>query len=196
MNIDEELTLLEDQLRKLKVEYATFFGGGLKRPPVDTEWRVKSLIARHQDCRFTLQQHYRYKTLAQGYAIMSDLWRKKMKVREQGYRRPQDALLGVQGVRTLEQHEAERALKQHDTAPLTIECSDPARQQRELKLLYKELLAARKRNKEDLPAGGFESFRSYIEKKTEDVRSRRPCKSIEFAVEVEDGRVRLKVRPK
>ncbi|MBV8207120.1 MAG: hypothetical protein JO041_10030, partial [Acidobacteria bacterium] len=183
LTIDEELTQLEESLRRLKVEYATYFGGGMKRPPVDTEWRVKSLIARHQDCRLTHAQHYRYKSLAQGYAIFADLWRKKMKVREQGYRRPQDALLGVQGVRTLEEHEAARGLQQRSAGGLKIECVDPAHQHRELRLLYRELLAARKRNNEDLPRGTFASFRSYVERKTEEVRRQRGCNSVEFAIE-------------
>ena len=197
MTIDEELTQLEESLRRLKVEYATFFGGGTKKPPVDTEWRVKSLLARHKDARLTLAQHYRYKSIASGYAILSDLWRKKMKVREEGYRRSQDALLGVQGVRTLEEHEAELALKQRATAgTLSVECIDPAKQDHELRLLYKELLAARSRSNEELPSGGFESFRNYVEQKSNEVRSKRACKAVEFAVETEDGKVRLKVRAK
>jgi hypothetical protein len=202
VTIDEELTQLEENLRRLKVEYATFFGGGTKKPPIDTEWRVKSLLARHQDTRLTLSQHYRYKSLAQGYAVLSDLWRKKMKVREEGYRRSQDALLGVQGVRTEEEHEAQRALKQQPAAVATasgavaVECTDPKKQERELQMLYKELVAARKRNNEGLPAGGFESFRGFIEKKTDEMRSKRACRAVEFAVEMEDGKVRLKVRSK
>ena len=48
-------------------------------------------------------QRYRYNEMAQRYAIYSDLWRKKSRIREEGYRRPQDALLSVQGVRTTEE---------------------------------------------------------------------------------------------
>jgi hypothetical protein len=44
--------------------------------------------------------------MAQRYAIQSDLWRKKTRIREEGYRRPQDALLAVQGVRAGDEHEA------------------------------------------------------------------------------------------
>ena len=44
-------------------------------------------------------QRFRYNEMAQRYAIYSDLWRKKNRIREEGYRRPQDAMLSVQGVR-------------------------------------------------------------------------------------------------
>lgn len=197
MTIDEELTQLEESLRSLKYEWQAYFGGGRKRPPTDTEWRVKSLISRHGDTRLTLAQHYRYKSLAQNYAHLKELWRKKMQVREEGYRRPQDALLGIQGVRTLQEHEAERELKKTaEPAGLAIEISDFKKQSRDLHLLYKALLAARKRNAEDLPAGGFDSFKTFVERKTEEIHSKRPCRAVEFAVELEDGHVMLKVRGK
>ena len=49
--------------------------------------------------RMNFAQRYRYNEMAQRYAVLSDLWRKKSRIREEGYRRPQDALLSVQGVR-------------------------------------------------------------------------------------------------
>ena len=50
--------------------------------------------------RMSFHQRFRYNEMAQRYAIYSDLWRKKgLCIREEGYRRPQDALLSVQGVR-------------------------------------------------------------------------------------------------
>ena len=52
----------------------------------------------------SFSQRFRYNEMAQRYAIYSDLWRKKNRIREEGYRRPQDALLSVQGVR-VEEHE-------------------------------------------------------------------------------------------
>ena len=40
----------------------------------------------------SFSQRFRYNEMAQRYAIYSDLWRKKSRIREEGYRRPQDAL--------------------------------------------------------------------------------------------------------
>src|SRR5215470_8922181 len=110
MTVDEELTLLEDQLRKLKVEYDAYFGGGMKRPPNDTEWRVKNLIHKYGDASINFAQRFRYRALAHRYAVFSDLWRTKLKIKEEGYRRPQDALLGIQGLRTEQEHAAKAAL--------------------------------------------------------------------------------------
>src|SRR5258708_23425643 len=107
VTIDEELNLLDSQLRRLKIEYEIYFSNPTKKPPTDVEWKVLSLLRKFSDgSRISFSQRYRYNEIAQRYAIYSDLWPKKSRIREEGYRRPQDALLSVQGVRP-EEHEPE-----------------------------------------------------------------------------------------
>ena len=107
MTIDEELSVLDTQLRRLKIEYEIYFSNPTKRPPTDVEWKVLSLLRKFSDGgRMSFSQRFRYNEIAQRYAIYSDLWRKKNRIREEGYRRPQDALLSVQGVR-VQEHEPE-----------------------------------------------------------------------------------------
>src|SRR5258708_24127246 len=104
---DEELNLRDSQLRRLKIDYEIYFSNPTKRPPTDVEWKVLSLLRKFSDGgRMSFSQRFRYNEIAQRYAIYSDLWRKKNRIREEGYRRPQDALLSVQGVR-LAEHEPE-----------------------------------------------------------------------------------------
>src|ERR1700689_3075197 len=100
---DEELNFIDSQLRRLKIGYEIFFSNPTKRPPTDVEWKVLTLLRKFSDGgRMNFSQRYRYNEMAQRYAVYSDLWRKKSRIREEGYRRPQDALLSVQGVRTEE----------------------------------------------------------------------------------------------
>ena len=107
MTTDEELNLLDHQLRRLKIEYEVFFNNPAKRPPADIEWKVTSLIRKFSDSgRLSFAQRFRYNEMAQRYAVQSDLWRKKTRIREEGYRRPADAILSVQGVRVAEEHES------------------------------------------------------------------------------------------
>jgi len=47
VTIDEELTLLESQLRRLKIEYEVYFSNPTKKPPTDIEWKVLSLLRKH-----------------------------------------------------------------------------------------------------------------------------------------------------
>ena len=45
MTTDEELNVLETQLRRLKIEYEVYFSNPTKRPPTDIEWKVQLLAA-------------------------------------------------------------------------------------------------------------------------------------------------------
>ena len=72
--VDEQLTRLEDDIRKLKVEFEIFFNGASKRPPYDTKGRVETLLKRLGDDRtLTFAQRYRYNTLAARYNAFRDL---------------------------------------------------------------------------------------------------------------------------
>ena len=51
MTIDEILDRLEEDIRRLKVEFDIYFNGGSKRPPYDTKLRVESVIKRLSDDR-------------------------------------------------------------------------------------------------------------------------------------------------
>src|SRR3990172_8659616 len=85
MTPDEELTQLEDNLRRLKIEYDIYFNGGSPRPPTDTQWRVETLLKKYSDSsRLTFAQRFRYNGLAQRHALFSELWRQKTRTREQG----------------------------------------------------------------------------------------------------------------
>jgi hypothetical protein len=211
VTIDEELTLLESQLRRLKIEYECYFSNPTKKPPTDIEWKVLSLLRKFSDGgRMSFQQRFRYNEMAQRYAIYSDLWRKKGRIREEGYRRPQDALLSVQGVRPTEEHEPQHhpvyglshaaaagavATARGNEAPLTIQCSDARAEHDQVEKLYKALTDAKKKAGESV-SGNIESFTSFVQKKTDQIRKQHGCQSVEYTVEMQDGQVRLKAKAK
>src|SRR3984893_2242001 len=127
---DEELNILDSQLRRLKIADELYFSNPNKRPPTDVEWKVLSLLRKFSDgTRMNFAQRYRYNEMAQRYAIQSDLWRKKTRIREEGYRRPQDAILSVQGVASSSDREVRpvygvsRAAKKPDE-PFSVQCSN------------------------------------------------------------------------
>ena len=202
MTVDEELNVLDESMRRLKIEYDMYFGGGSKRPPNDTEWRVNSLIKKFSDsARLSFAQRFRYNSIAQKYAILSDLWRKKLKIKEEGYSRPQDAILGIQGIRTEEQHAAEAALagEARDAAPTTpfsVVCSDADADQARVESLYKAMVAAKQKAGESGGAASFDSFKTFVKKKTEQIRKDYGCHAVEYSVELENGQVRLKAKAK
>ena len=206
MTLDEELTLLDSQLRRLKIEYEIFFSNPTKRPPTDIEWKVLALLRKFSDGgRMNFSQRYRYNEMAQRYAVYSDLWRKKSRIREEGYRRPQDALLSVQGVRVdEEEHQPHHhhaygvghgaAASANSSQPFTIHSVDQGERE-QVERLYNTLVAAKKKAGENV-GGNFDSFSAFVQKKTEQIRKQYKCDGVEYSVELTDGGVKLKAKAK
>lgn len=199
MAIDEELNVLEDQLRRLKVEYDMYFGGGSKKPPVEIEWKVKTLLKRYSDgARMNYAQRFRYNTLQQRYSLYNALWQQKLLIKEEGYRRPQDAVLGIQGIRTDEEHEAAKELKHHGAAakdrPFSMLFSEDS-DQRQVESLFQALTEARKKTGEK-SAANLDSFKKFVQQKTTQLRKEYGCKSVEYTVEMQNGQAKLKAKPK
>jgi len=206
---DEELNVLDSQLRRLKIEYEIFFSNPTKRPPTDIEWKVLSLLRKFSDGgRMNFSQRYRYNEMAQRYAVYSDLWRKKSRIREEGYRRPQDALLSVQGVRSAEEeHEpqhhpvygvshvaAAAAAGETASQPFTLHSVDQAERE-QVERLYNTLVAAKKKAGENV-TGSIDSFTTFVQKKTEQIRKQYKCENVEYSVEIANGAVKLKAKAK
>ncbi len=223
MTIDEELTVLDTQLRRLKIEYEIYFSNPTKRPPTDIEWKVLSLLRKFSDGnRMSFSQRFRYNEVAQRYAIYSDLWRKKNRIREEGYRRPQDALLSVQGVR-VEEHVPEHkvygvgraatsaaaagatttpaaaipvaASPTEERKPFSMQCADARAERDQVQKLYQALTDAKKRSGESV-SGNLDSFTSFVQKKTEQIRKQYGCEAVEYTVEMQNGQVKLKAKAK
>ena len=200
MTIDEELTVLDTQLRRLKIEYEIYFSNPTKRPPTDVEWKVLSLLRKFSDgTRMSFSQRFRYNEIAQRYAVYSDLWRKKGRIREEGYRRPQDALLSVQGVRP-EEREPEHKVyglehKPSEDQLFAVEWADARAEHDQVEKLYKVLTEAKKKAGEAV-SGNIDSFTTFVHKKTSQIRKQYKCEKVEYSVEVQDGQVKLKAKAK
>jgi hypothetical protein len=199
LTIDEELTHLDSLLRRLKIEYEVYFNNPSKRPPADLEWKTVALIRKHSDGgRMNFTQRFRYNEMAQRYAIYSDLWRKKMRIREEGYRRPQDALLSVQGVRSADdpapKHRAAYGVGGAEARAFTIEHSEKSPKE-EVERLYNALVAAKKKSGEAV-TGNLDSFSTFVKKKSDQIRKQYGCHAVEYSVELQEGQVKLKAKAK
>jgi hypothetical protein len=209
---EEELNLLDQQLRRLKIEYEIFFSNPTKRPPTDIEWKVLALIRKFSDgARLSFAQRFRYNEMAQRYAIQSDLWRKKMRIREEGYRRPADAILSVQGVRAGESRAAKHnpvygLAHNPDSAgaagdetvsarPFSVQCSGATIERDQVESLYNALAEAKKKSGEKV-SGNLESFASFVKKKTSEIRKQHGCDTVEYSIEMQGGQVKLKAKAK
>lgn len=197
MTIDEELNLLESHMRRLKIEYEIYFSNPQKKPPSELEWKVVSLLRKFSDGGgMKLSHRFRYNEMAQRYAIYSDLWRKKGRIREEGYRRPQDALLSVQGVREEEHEHGHKAYGVgHHDGPFVVDWSDPKSEHDKVEKLFVALSYAKKKAGENV-SGSLDSFNSFVQKKTAEIKKQYKCERVEYSVDVADGKVKLTARAK
>lgn len=82
VTIDQQLNRLEEDIRKLKIDFGIFFNGGLKRAPHEARGRVEALIKRIADDRnLTYVQRYQFNGLVARYTALRELWRRNLKAR-------------------------------------------------------------------------------------------------------------------
>jgi len=180
---DEQLTRLEDDIRKLRVEFDIFFNGAAKRPPYDTKMRVETLLKRLGDDRtLTFAQRYRYNSLAARYNAFRDLWRRTMQGREEG-RDP---------VSTARAH-----VKQDQPAsvsPVSFLCLDAHKEVGLVRELYDSFVEAKQKCGESVDGLSFPQFHRLIASKSDGLKERHGCDRVRFSVAVENGHVAFKAK--
>jgi hypothetical protein len=80
--VDQQLNRLEDDIRKLKIDFDIFFNGSVKRPPLEARARLESQIKRMSDNRqLTFAQRYQLNTLISRFTSYRELWRRTLRAR-------------------------------------------------------------------------------------------------------------------
>ena len=80
--LDQQLSRLEDDIRKLKIDFDIFFNGNTKRPPLESRARLEAFIKRVADNRnLTYAQRYYFNTLVSRFTSYRELWRRILKAR-------------------------------------------------------------------------------------------------------------------
>ena len=184
--VDEQLTRLEEDMRRLKIEYDIFFNGAAKRPPYDTKSRGETVIKRLGDDRtLTFAQRYRYNSLATRYNAFRELWRRTMQGREEG----RDAATAAR---------AAAAVKSASELPpqeqSTFICADAHSDVRTVKEIYEALIEAKRKCGEPVDDLSFPRFHRLIASKTDNLKEHLGCKSVRFSIDVEDGHVNFKAK--
>lgn len=181
---DEQLTRLEEDIRRLRIEFDIFFNGGTKRAPYETKGRVETLIKRLGDDRtLTFAQRFRYNSLAARYNAFRDLWRRTMQGREEGRDQISAARVSVR----------EEAKPKRNT-PSSFVCADAHKEVQTVKDLYESLIEAKRQCGETTEALSFARFHSLMASKADGLKERFGCERVRFSVEVENGHVSFKAK--
>jgi hypothetical protein len=181
--VDEQLSRLEEDIRRLKIEFDVFFNGASKRPPYDTKGRVETVIKRLGDDRaLSYAQRFRYTSLASRYNTFRDHWRRTMQGREEG-RSP---------MATARASAKEQAVA--DFKKTTFVCKDPHKDVELVKSVYRALIEAKKVCGEPIEDFSFPRFHRLIASQADSLKQRLGCERISFSIDVESGRVSFKAR--
>lgn len=181
-SIEDRLGRLEEDIRRLKIEFDIYFNGGSKRPPYDTRMRVESHLKRLGDDRtLNFAQRYQYNSLATRYASYRELWRRTMQGREEG----RDFAAAV------------RASQRDLDMPFTraeFPCRDVQHDVRTVKGVYDALVEAKRCCGEATVDLSFARFHRLVLERTESLKKKMGSDRVLFSVEVEDGHVSFKAK--
>jgi hypothetical protein len=195
--IDEDLAALEKDIRQLKIEYDQYFGGGRKRPPTEIERRIDLLIKRYAERGGELKsaQRFRFNNLTQTYAKYKDIFRKKLKQKEEGtiQRHYGAAAREIEAARAKEHPQEEAAAAAAAEAKsFRMTCSEPERETEKVEKLYQAFLQAKQQAGEHTGKLSRSSFNDFVLKKTKELQKQKNCKDVEYVVETVAGQVKLK----
>lgn len=179
---EEQLARLEEDIRRLKVEFDIYFNGAAKRPPYDTKGRVETLIKRLADERsLSFAQRYHYNSLVARYTSFLQLWRRTMQEREEGRHH----------VPARRAHHTPEASRADNT---TFVCADARRDVKTVRSLYETLVEAKRLCGEPTEDLSFARFHRMVAEKSEALKERAGCERVQFSIAVSDGRVQFKAK--
>jgi len=196
--VDEDLAQLERDIRQLKIEYEQYFGGGKTRPPADVEWRIDTLMKRYSDrgADMNYGQRFRYGSLTQMYSKYRQIFRKRMKEKEEGtvHRHFGAAAREIEAQRA--QARAQTANSPAEPDWFSISWEDPDREKKKVEQLFKAFRDAKVRAGEDTAPLTMEAFQRFVRQKTDQLKKQQHAHEVEYIVTVEGKHARLKARVK
>ena len=196
---DEHLSQLEKDIRQLKIEYEQYFGGGKSRPPTDIEWRIDTMVKRYGDrgAEMSYSQRFRYGNLVQMYSKYREIFRKRLKQKEEG-RVPRH--FGA-AAREIEKERArKRSAGSHSETsaqlPFAISCEDPDHDRKKVGELFAAFCRAKEQAGENTDRLTLEVFQQFVRQKTEQLKKQESAHEVEYVVTLEGKHARLMARVK
>lgn len=81
-SLDQQIGRLEDDIRKLKIDFDIYFNSGAKRPPLEARARLEANLKRLADERnLTYAQRYQFNMIVSRFNSYRELWRRLLKKR-------------------------------------------------------------------------------------------------------------------
>lgn len=180
--IDDDLTTLDEGLRRLKIEYHIFFSGHRAKPPDDLRMRVERTIKQlSESSELSFSQRFRFNTLVTRFYVYRDLWR----------RTQQDREMGTEPVATLAPESTSVFAPQSKAAEtVRVSISDPKAEEEKVRALYEALLRIKGAEAQET-AVSYPQFAKYIATQTKGLREKYGCFRVAFTIALENDAIRF-----
>jgi hypothetical protein len=199
-DIEGMLRTIAGELRRLESEYTLFFAGRLPRPPWETRAKVEKLFKRGDRTYIdNTAQRFRFATLQARFASLAELWERLQRSRDEGVSGRGPRTRGEPDATPEGRAASARRPHARDGSPDEgagrildqVAIRDPATDEGRLRQLH-ETLASAQREAGVRPLS-YERFSSVVGHRVRRLQ-RAGVDGSEFRVELNDGRVSLKVR--
>lgn len=187
----DELDRLEEQIRKLKIQYDQFFRGLRKLPPTEDRKRVEEAL--RDMMRGKLRDNasrFRYNGIVAAYNRFQELWSRQMREREEGPINFRDRQKAYSAPRGEEPPSRPVVTPRTDDSYVKVASVSNGDAMAEIHRLVAE---ANKALGKASPS--VEQVAALVQKQAEQLRGRYNVDAVAFRVETVDGKVKLKAKP-
>jgi hypothetical protein len=177
--VGDDMVVLDNKLKQLKLEYEQYFIGFRPREPVMLRSEVNKLVARYSNTGIqNTALRFRFNNLCARFFAMRRQWDAVLRQIEEGTYRTH--------LFKAKLHERERR-----------EAREPAPSDRaaETEDLFESYLAARRDCGEDVKGLTRERLERLVETQRAAIQERFRCREVRFRVVIENGRTKLKATP-
>ena len=139
-------------------------------------------------------ERFRYGNLTQLYSKFRDIFRKRLKQKEEGTVRRHFGAAA-------REIEAERARKRGASGgksqfPFSVCCKDPDHEKKKVEQLYSAFRDAKEQAGESTDDLNMEVFQQFVRQKTDQLKKQKAANEVEYIVNLEGKHARLKARVK
>ena len=173
--IDRELTAIEVEFKELSILYEQYFSGVEKREPIKKREAMELRLRRFANRRIIQTNlRFRYQNLASRFHTYAGNWDRTLRLIEEGrYHRSPATATG----------------KSPAVAP-------PINAPSEADIVFRDLLRVHQSNNLPGPLPERQKVEQFLALQKEKIREKFGDKPVEFRVELEGGKPKIKVRPK
>ena len=178
LSILRDLGEIEQELKELVILYEQYFAGVEKREPIKQREAVARSLRRFVNRRIIqTDARFRYQTLAARYHSYSSHWDRILRLIDEGrYERHTSKLKSAPPI--------------VEGPMATVAPTDPGDK------IYQDLLAARQSCGIAGPPPDPQQVKLFLENQKDKIREKFGDREVEFRVEIEDGKPKIKVRAK